>query len=746
MRRNANASTHVGGLLQRFPALGRLGSRHRRRRIPVILQLNIVECAAASLAMVLGYHGKRIPLHEVRDGIGVDREGANALAILHTARHHGLRARGVQLEIEELECLPEASIMHWEFNHFIVFERYLGDAIQVVDPAIGRRRIPIEQVRKAFTGVALLFEPSDAFQPRGPAHRPVWRYLRRALLEGGRWGRIVATSLAVQLFALAIPVLMAVVVDRVVPRGDWHLLFVLVAGLFGIVVFNFVASMTRAHLLLEMRTQLDVQMALGFLEHMVGLPFEFFQRRSTGDILMRLSSNTNVREILTTGTLSALLDGSLVCVYLVVLLLFHPLMAGVVFLLGLAQIATFGATRARRAELMAENLHVQSRSASYQVEILTGMEALKSMGSEQRAVEHWTDLFVDCQNVAVERGRLSALLDSIMSSLRLGSPLIILAIGAVLVLRGGLSLGAMLGLNALAVGFLLPLAALIGTVEQFELLGSYMGRLDDVFGSTPEQDDAKVVAPHVLSGRIGLEHVSFRYGDRSPMVVKDVSIDLEPGQCVAIVGPSGCGKTTLASLMLALYRPVSGRILYDRQDLAGLDVRAVRRQLGVVIQRPYIFGATVRQNIALSDPTLPLDDVIRAAKLAQIHDEITAMSMGYETLVSDSALSGGQRQRISIARALVRRASIMLLDEATSSLDAVTESKVRSAIDALGCTRIIIAHRLSTIVHADLILVMRDGAIVERGTHSQLLVMRGAYWDLVTAQLEQDAAAPRLVG
>jgi ATP-binding cassette subfamily B protein len=468
----------------------------------------------------------------------------------------------------------------------------------------------------------------------------------------------------------------------------------------------------------------------------VQLPFDFFQKRSAGDILMRLGSNTAIRDILTTGTLSALLDGALVCLYLALLSFASPVLGAVALGLGVLQVLAFWVCGKRRRELMAEGLHVQARQANYQVEILAGMEALKSMGAEQRAVERWTDLFVDSQNVALERGRLSALLDSVMSSLRLAAPLVVLGMGALLVLDGEMSLGMMLALNSLAIGFLMPLATLVSTAEQFEMLGSYVQRLDDVFGHSPEQDASRVVAPAKLSGRIRLESVSFRYGDRAPFAVRDVSVEIEPGQCVAIVGQSGCGKTTLASLLLALYRPTTGRILYDGRDLAGLDVQRLRHQLGVVIQRPYVFGASVRQNIALADSGLSLEAVRRAAKIAQIDDEIMAMPMGYETIVNGSTLSGGQRQRISIARALIGEPSIILLDEATSSLDSITEARVREAIDALGCTRIVLAHRLSTIRHADIILAMKDGTIVERGTHAELLALGGSYCELIAAQRE----------
>jgi ABC-type bacteriocin/lantibiotic exporter with double-glycine peptidase domain len=318
----------------------------------------------------------------------------------------------------------------------------------------------------------------------------------------------------------------------------------------------------------------------------------------------------------------------------------------------------------------------------------------------------------------------------------------VLTLGAVLVLRNEMSLGTMLTLNALAAGFLLPVATLVGTAEQFLLMRSYVGRLDDVFGTAAEQDDAKVTSADKLSGAIRLENVSFRYGELSPLVVRDVSVDVRPGQFVALVGPSGSGKSTLASLLLALYRPTGGRILYDGRDLAGLEARSVRTQFGVVMQRPYIFGASVRDNITLADPGLPLESVMQAAELAQIHREVMEMPMGYETFLSDAgaSISGGQRQRIALARALVRKPSIVLLDEATSALDAATESRVQGAIESLRCTRVVIAHRLSTIVKADLILMMKDGVIVERGTHEELFAKGGAYHALVVAQTAEQGA------
>lgn len=697
-------------------------------------QLELTDCGAACLAMSLARIGLAVSLRELRDVMGVGRDGLDAGVIVDTARRLGAEARGVAVDVADIRHLPPGTILHWEFNHFVVLEQVRRGRAVILDPRNGRRHVSYMQLGKSFTGVALLIEPGTDLRrsPRVRGH--AWRHLAPALRQRALLAQIAVTSLLVQVLGLAFPLLIGSVVDRVVPGRDAALLAILCAGLAVMVVYQLFASFVRAHLLLHLRTYLDLAVTRGFIGHLVDLPYAYFLRRSAGDLMARVNSNAMVREILTSRAISTLLDGALASLYLGLLFAKSPPMGALVLGIALLQLGILVISKGAVARLASESFEAQARAQSYLVQLLAGIQTLKATGSEREAVERWTALFIDETNLVLARGRLTALIDAASGTLRLAAPLAVLSFGATRVLSGDLTLGAMLALSALASGFLVPLSALVGVGQLVPILRSYMARIDDVLDEPAEASSSAIPAPPVL-GQVSVRDVTFSYSPRSTEVLKDITLEIPQGALCAIVGVSGSGKSTLASLIGALYAPSSGNVLIDGADVRLWEPRTFRRQIGFVPQDTYLFGTSIRENIALGCPGARLSEVEGAAIQAEIHEEIMAMPLGYDSILADggASLSGGQRQRIALARALLARPAILILDEATSHLDVETEAKVYENLARLTCTRVVITHRLSTIAAANPIIVLDEGEVVEMGSHDALLNAAGLYASLVAA-------------
>ncbi len=735
-----SAFTRLSGeLLGRLPGVSWLKKRLQRRSpLPLVTALTDTDCGPACLAMVLAFHGRHLPLEELRTRLGTGRDGSTAASLLRIARREGLRGQGLRVELEDLERLPRGSVLHWQFHHYVVLDGVDGEGILICDPARGRRHVPFSEVDKAFTGVALTFERGEGFTGQAAAGGR-FRALFGLLFRDRRlWGGILAVSLGMQALGALLPLLTGRVVDRVVPANDGLALGMLAGVALVAVILHGILSLTRSFAMVTLRSRLEKRLTLTLVEALARLPVSFFQRRSVGDLMTRVSSGATLREVMTTAALSAVLDGGLLVVTLGVLWVLHPGMGALTTWLGGLQVGLWARYRRRLGDLLEEEVQAQARCNGFQVEMLSAMDTLKAMGAEQRAVDRHASLFSQVVERGMARGSLQARSDSLLLALRVASPLALLLLGAWLVVGGEMSLGTMLALSAVAGNFLIPLNNLVATLAQVQVATTLSERMTDILQAPAEEGGEE--DPGELEGEVELQGVSFRYEPEGPLVVDEVNLKIPAGQMVAVVGGSGSGKSTLASLLLGLHRPQTGRVRFDGKEMERLHLPSLRARLGVVPQKPQLFARSIRDNIALADPCASLERIRHAAWLAAIDEDIEAMVLGYETPLPDAGggISGGQRQRLALARALLGSPRILVLDEATSSLDAVTEARIQERLATLNCTRIVIAHRLSTIRHADRIVVMEKGRIVEEGSHGSLMRRNGAYTRLVRAQERGD--------
>ncbi|MEO7021081.1 MAG: peptidase domain-containing ABC transporter [Ktedonobacteraceae bacterium] len=717
-----------------------LARKMHRQRVPAITQMSAVECGLACLAMVLSYHGRQTSISELRSQSGLGRDGLSALSIVKIARNHNMRVRAVSLQNSDFRSVPLPAIVHWEFNHFIVVERWSPKGIQVVDPATGRKNLSHKQFDEGFTGVAITLEPGVHFDRSESSERLSLReyltqYIRQTpviMLQ------VLGTSILLLGFGLVLPLLTKFVLDQVLPLKLNSLVLELGAGIILLILTQTAATLLREWLMVYLRARIDMRMMLDFFERLLTLPYTFFQMRSSGDLMARMSSNTVIRDTLSNQMIATFLDGSSVIIYFFILSWQSLPFALLALALGILQmILILSSNRATRA-LAHRELTAQGKSQGYMAEALAGMATLKAAGAEQQAMEQWTNLYLEQLNISVRRSYLSAIINSMMGLMRSLAPLALLWLGIIQVLNGSLSIGTMFALNALATAFLGPLSSLAGSAQQIQIVRAHFERLSDINAAAPEQDRAAVLPPPYLTGQIQLDHVSFRYDIEAPEVLRDINLRIEAGQKVALVGRTGSGKSTLGKLLLGLYLPTQGQILYDNFPLSNLDYQDVRRQFGVVMQDTALFSGTVRHNVMMHDPSMTMEQVTQAAQLAAIHEDVLKMPMGYETFISEggSALSGGQRQRLALARAIAHHPAILLLDEATSHLDVLTEQQVEQNLRRVNCTQIIIAHRLSTIRDADVIVMLDNGSIVEQGSHFDLMVHNGYYAQLVRSQVQ----------
>ena len=705
------------------------------KRVPFIEQMEHSECGLASLAMILSFYGNHVPLTELREKYGVPKGGTSLYQIMMIGKSYNLHVKGYKVNFPDLNEVPLPTIIHWENKHYVVLEKVKKNSAIIVDPANGRARISLKELEEKYSGFTLTLSPTESFEKKKGISQTRF-FLSYVLEKKPLITLIVFISLLIQGFALAIPWLTQWITDQVIVPKDAGYLSTIGYSILILLFSYLIFSGLRGFFIAKLQTAIDRSLMTKFIEKLLNLTYTFFENRSTGELLFRANSNVYIRQILSTKAITFIIDGILLVTYLIVMAQYSSKMTGIVLAIGLGIFVLLVLSTSISRKLSDKEISAQSQVQRLLSESINGIGDVKVMGLENQVYDDWSGKFNQQLIHAEKRSVWTSLINTIATSVQFILPIYLLWLSGKPLISGEMTLGAVLGFNALALSFIAPIISLGNGYGELIYLGSYVQRIYDVMHAKGERKSGKSVFSSRIKGQIEFKNVSFKHNYFSDYSVKNISFKVNPGEKLAVVGSSGSGKSTLVKLLLGMYTPNEGAILFDGMESEKFNLKFLRKSIGAVFQEGRLFNKTIAQNIASERHDVSEEDILRAANQANMHEEIMSLPLNYQTTVSEFGInfSGGQRQRLILARALASKPSILVLDEATSALDTLSEKIINEHLSTLSCTQIVIAHRLSTVKNADRIIVMDQGEIVETGTHEELVDKKGYYYKLTKTQ------------
>lgn len=707
-------------------------------KVPVVMQMEALECGAASLAMVCAYYNKWIPLEQIRVDCGVSRDGANAKNLLVAARSYGFVAKGYRYEPDDLKKHGKfPCIIHWNFNHFVVLDGFKGKKAVINDPAKGNYTVSMETFDKSFTGICLMFEPSESFVPSGK-RKSVFSFAVKRL-SGAKVAVafVVFTTLISALIGVITPAFSRIFMDRLLTHEspDWFYPFLI--ALSAMSALQLVISALETYYSNRINGKLATIGSSTFMWKVLHLPMEFFSQRLAGDIQGRQGSNAGIANSVVNTFAPLALNAIMMVFYLVVMIRYSWILT----LVGLSSLV-INAWMSRiisqkRINITRVSMRDAGKLAGATVAGVEMIETIKASGAENGFFERWAGYQASVNAQKAKYAKVNQYLGMIPSVVSTITGIVVLTLGVWFAMEGTFTVGMIMAFQGVLSSFSAPAATFISAGQTIQEMRTQMERVEDVMEYREDdcyKTEVKEESFAKLKGNIELKNITFGYSRLSDPVIKDFSLNIKPGQRVALVGTSGCGKSTISKLVSGLYQPWSGEILYDGKHLSEIDRDVFTGSLAVVDQEITLFEGTIAENIKMWDTSIEDFEMILAARDAQLHEEIMHRDGGYNYRIAEGGkdFSGGQRQRLEIARVLAQDPSIIILDEATSALDAKTEYDLVKAVKDRGITCIVVAHRLSTIRDCDEIIVLDHGVAVERGTHEELYAKGGKYTQLIS--------------